>query len=285
MRRETLDVRPCAVAAAIAFFTSAACLATPVSLEQAKTAAANWFRETSSEETTQSETVLSAFTLSACDGKAAAHIINFAGGGYVIMSAESELSPVLAFSPTGTIEGQGEGALWELVEGSIGRFVDAKRILGALAQVTPSSLRLKGAAAAQQTDDGSASEAEQIIRSAFSKAEAEWAEILPSSRPAPVSGLNLLGAAVPTTDVQSLISQGDGIIYVEPILGNIRWNQSEVGNITDYCYNYYTTNHWPCGCVATAMAQVMRHSHIMTNCRTSSATNADSPSRWSCISG
>ena len=29
-----------------------------------------------------------------------------------------------------------------------------------------------------------------------------------------------------------------------------------------YCYNYYTPNHYPCGCVATAMAQVMRyHQH------------------------
>ena len=43
---------------------------------------------------------------------------------------------------------------------------------------------------------------------------------------------------------------------VAPLVSS-KWDQmkSPGGN---YCYNYYTPNHYPCGCVATAMAQLMR---------------------------
>ncbi|MBN1507053.1 MAG: C10 family peptidase, partial [Sedimentisphaerales bacterium] len=36
-----------------------------------------------------------------------------------------------------------------------------------------------------------------------------------------------------------------------------KWSQSNVGQLP--CYNYYTPNQYPCGCTATAMAQVMRY--------------------------
>lgn len=45
-------------------------------------------------------------------------------------------------------------------------------------------------------------------------------------------------------------------VRVAPLIGS-RWDQKYAGGVT--CYNYYTTNNWPCGCVATAMAQVMRY--------------------------
>ena len=44
-------------------------------------------------------------------------------------------------------------------------------------------------------------------------------------------------------------------IRVAPMVQS-RWNQGSVCG--DYCYNYYTPNYYPCGCVATAMAQYMR---------------------------
>jgi hypothetical protein len=42
---------------------------------------------------------------------------------------------------------------------------------------------------------------------------------------------------------------------VEPLLQS-KWNQTEVAG--NYCFNYYTPNYYPCGCVATALAQIMR---------------------------
>ena len=43
-------------------------------------------------------------------------------------------------------------------------------------------------------------------------------------------------------------------IRVAPLVQS-RWSQSDVCGA--YCYNYYTPNHYPCGCVATAVAQIM----------------------------
>ncbi len=36
-----------------------------------------------------------------------------------------------------------------------------------------------------------------------------------------------------------------------------KWGQGNIGS--DYCFNYYTPNNYVCGCVATAMAQIMRY--------------------------
>ena len=45
-------------------------------------------------------------------------------------------------------------------------------------------------------------------------------------------------------------------VRVSPIIQS-RWDQRYVGG--KKTYNYYTPNGWHCGCVATAMAQLMRH--------------------------
>ncbi len=51
-------------------------------------------------------------------------------------------------------------------------------------------------------------------------------------------------------------------IRVAPLVQS-RWSQGDVAGSN--CYNYYTPNHYPCGCVATAMAQLMRyHSYPTT---------------------
>lgn len=48
---------------------------------------------------------------------------------------------------------------------------------------------------------------------------------------------------------------------VAPLI-KTRWNQDSVGG--NYCYNYYTPNHYVCGCVATAGAQIMYYHHAPT---------------------
>ena len=57
-------------------------------------------------------------------------------------------------------------------------------------------------------------------------------------------------------------------IRVAPLVQS-KWSQGNVAG--SYCYNYYTPNHYVCGCVATAMAQLMRyHSHPTTGVGTAS---------------
>ena len=64
-----------------------------------------------------------------------------------------------------------------------------------------------------------------------------------------------------------LSDQGQKLVYaggvssisdvrVGPLVSS-RWNQKSVDGY--WCYNYYTPDHYPCGCVATAAAQVMRY--------------------------
>ena len=64
------------------------------------------------------------------------------------------------------------------------------------------------------------------------------------------------------TGAQKPVEEDDAPVVISdmrvwPFL-ETRWSQSGVG-LFGYCYNYYTPNHAPCGCTATAMAQVMRY--------------------------
>ena len=46
-------------------------------------------------------------------------------------------------------------------------------------------------------------------------------------------------------------------VRVAPLVST-QWGQSEIGN-GEYCYNYYTPRHYPSGCVATSLAQLIRY--------------------------
>ena len=64
----------------------------------------------------------------------------------------------------------------------------------------------------------------------------------------------LLGGGAQLMSMQGISSVSD--VRVAPIVQS-KWNQDNVGG--NYCYNYYTPNHYVCGCVATAGAQIMRY--------------------------
>ncbi len=49
-----------------------------------------------------------------------------------------------------------------------------------------------------------------------------------------------------------------------PPLGQSAWDQESEGGAYDYCYNYFTPNHYPCGCGPTAAAQLMRYHQYPT---------------------
>ncbi len=62
----------------------------------------------------------------------------------------------------------------------------------------------------------------------------------------------------------SLLSTGASLMSVSSISDvrvapfmQSKWNQGNAGG--GYCYNYYTPNHYVCGCVATSGAQIMRY--------------------------
>ena len=60
-----------------------------------------------------------------------------------------------------------------------------------------------------------------------------------------------------TKSVNALKGEDEQLDIRVPSFVKSRWSQSTAQS--KYCYNYYTPEHSVCGCVATAMAQVMRH--------------------------
>jgi len=71
----------------------------------------------------------------------------------------------------------------------------------------------------------------------------------------------------------SLADSGEGDVVIEGLasisdvrrapLVQSRWSQSTVCGVN--CYNYYTPNNYVCGCVATAMAQIIRYYQYPTS--------------------
>ncbi len=113
--------------------------------------------------------------------------------------------------------------------------------------------------------------------------EAEWAKLIAA---ADASRSRLLSAS--TSDLSE--------VRVAPLLTS-RWAQGDVtGASTDtlHCYNYYTPNHYVCGCTATAMAQLMYYHKYPTEAVTAKhnyydtvyfSTDSDDKEGWNISEG
>ncbi|MBQ4439809.1 MAG: C10 family peptidase [Kiritimatiellae bacterium] len=82
----------------------------------------------------------------------------------------------------------------------------------------------------------------------------KWNRLLSNGAPT----LTLLSAAA----TSGLETSGIGDMRVEPLVKS-KWDQGSVES--ELCYNYYTPENCVCGCVAAAMAQVMRYHEYPTN--------------------
>ena len=145
-------------------------------------------------------------------------------GGMAIMSSDSELEPVIAFSSNENLN---------LSEGSPALDLLRKDV----------ALR---AALAGSVSAGSASTRPS------SSASSRWATLLRLAQvQAAGSKRGLLASAKPLAVVSD--------VRVAPMVQS-KWQQdfADEGK-TVVCYNYYTPNNYVCGCTATAMSQVMRY--------------------------
>jgi len=156
---------------------------------------------------------------------ACVRVVRFEGGGYVVLSADDRVEPVIAFSETGSGLEPGEGnPFWVLLRGDI-----AAR------------------EAAAGVGRGGASAAAAVPRTADSgDARRKWEALLSpaSNRPAKaVQG----HAAISDVRVDSFVES--------------RWGQSTYDNYagSEPCFNSRTPNNYPCGCVATLLAQILRY--------------------------
>ncbi len=160
-------------------------------------------------------------------------VAKFEGGGFVVMSADDLVDPVISFSASGDgIDTSDSNPFWALLRGDIAA---------------------REAAAGVQRGTSSASSSKRLLRSAASttktSAQKKWAELLGTSSS---SGPILLRSSYPATTISD--------VRVDSFVQS-RWNQSTHNNYTtgSNCYNYYTPNNYVCGCVATVGGQIMRY--------------------------
>lgn len=158
-------------------------------------------------------------------GEEAFHVIHLDEGGFVVLPADDEVEPIIAFSSEGTLEVNPENPLWNLVSQDVPARVRAVRSSANRALETGPSARQK------------------MHKNKWQRFEEK-------------SGIqDLENADEPPIDMATPSINDE---RVNPLVAS-RWNQGEVGYPRVLCYNYYTPNHYVSGCVATAMAQVIRY--------------------------
>jgi len=149
------------------------------------------------------------------------YIVYLQPAGFVIVSADDLIEPIVGFADDGTYDPSLDNPLGALVSNDLNGRMAALRNAKSL-------------------------EAPARMEEAL-KSQAKWGRLI-SLADGPEDG--------PVSKGRTSISE----VRVAPLV-QTRWSQgdSPCPIFPFYCYNYYTPNHYPCGCVATAMAQLMRY--------------------------
>ena len=158
------------------------------------------------------------------------HVVKLEGGGFVVTSSDTETEPILAFSESDDLVESERNPLWTMLRRDLSACALRRR------QVQSASV---GASAV-----------------ALSTPAAKWARLLLAK------GTNGLMRVLHAATGKETLSD----VRVAPLL-QTKWNQEQdayYSNMGDPCYNYYTPNNFPCGCVATAIAQIMRYHRFPT---------------------
>ena len=175
------------------------------------------------------EEVADVKTYEDASGLALYHVVYLKPKGYVLVSADDSIEPIIAFSSDGVYVLDDENAIAALIENDM---------RGRLAEVLLLETRSLLGDPTLLTDKR------------FSAARNKWTSYC---------------AAASIDEAQPLgLSTLDDIRV--PILCQTRWDQRNVCSPALACYNYYTppgpdgsTGNYYCGCVATAMAQLIRY--------------------------
>ena len=151
-------------------------------------------------------------------------------GGTVIMTSDTGLEPVVAFSSSGDIDLSEGSPLLDLL----------RRDVAARAALAGMSARRSAAM--------SASSASTPVSSASSLWSALLRRRSVSVQSSPSPSLSTSESAPPLESISD--------VRVAPLVKS-KWSQ---GNAQEQrCYNYYTPSNYVCGCTATAMSQIMRY--------------------------
>ena len=208
--------------------------AVPVTVEQAKSAARAWVSRGGTLGARLGDAVARATAQTLPNGTTL-YAVRMRGGGTVFLSADTEREPVIAFTGEATDDAAIDSAspLWALLRR------DAE--VRASAPVSPAAASAASASASATT-----------ATPAASRAAAQWAALL-------AEGAALDDATIVRPSRAHVSNPGD--LRAGPLVQS-KWNQDVADGKT--CYNRFTPTlsdgkNAVCGCVATAMAQVMRY--------------------------
>lgn len=157
-------------------------------------------------------------------GQPSYHIVYLVPKGFVIVAGDDLVEPIVGFLPEGTYNPSWDNPLGALVGRDIPKRVSRERNL-------------------ERTAAAGGLESAQTEKS--SEAKRKWDSL--KNRPP-----RLL-------DTAGLASVSD--VRVAPFVKS-RWSQGDVTGSP--CYNYYTPYHYPSGCVATALSQLLRYYRFPT---------------------
>lgn len=152
------------------------------------------------------------------------YVVRF-GGGTMVMTSDTSLDPVVAFSPSGDLDFSAGSPLFKLMCKDIAA---RAAIAGGAPGARPSSL---------------------LTASSGSAASSLWSLLLrrPSAS-APSARTSAAASEPPVSSVSDM--------RVAPLVKS-KWDQGDAGG--GHCYNYCTPDNLLCGCTATAMSQIMRY--------------------------
>ena len=238
--RENIPMKSKAIFMALLAFAFGA-QAASVSDATARLAARSWARSDASFGLPHG-TDVSKSSVYEVNGTNGFYVVSLTGGGTLLVAADDEMDPILGFTTASEVDLSSESPLRNLLNRDIaarrGRL--AAEASGAQTQQRKGPLLLGASASASASAAGTSAARARKLWAAFTSSESGQSS----------GGRVRLGA---TATPRKSLAASD--IRVFPLL-TTQWSQTR-NKSGQPCYNYYTPNHWPCGCVATAAGQIV----------------------------
>ena len=258
-------MRSKAILMALLAFAFGGVEAMPLTKTQVTSAARKWASSGRVLGTRIGTKVLSATEFSVTNGYSY-YAVRMEGGGTIFMPSDSEMEPVIAFV-SGKPDLSAKSPLRLLLDRDIRARAAMRRVAATPVTAPPVAQSSGGQPSAKLSASVLRTAAE--VRQAPVVASRKWSALL--SAPSSATGIGYNGAADPISEADvALITD----LRVAPLL-KTKWSQTtdiDAEGAPGYlnrsaCYNYYTwkltdtatIDEWPCGCTATAAAQIIRY--------------------------
>lgn len=192
--------------------------ARPATVQEAEKAVTGWLKTDARPlGTTIGHIITQVETFTDETGEPAYYIVYLRPTGFVIVSADNLVEPIIGFADDGTFDDSIQNPLGVLV---------TQDMKSRLAEVRDGQSQQSG-----------------IRAFTISESQSKWGRY--------ISLAETSGGRISAFGLYSISD-----LRVAPLIKS-KWAQLDVCN--RFCYNYYTPNNYPCGCVATSIAQLMHY--------------------------